>query len=471
MKIVLIFPNIYEMEKIISTSIHLPLSLGYIAAILEEEGHSVLVLDAAVDKRSIQSLLLKIQEFDPDVIGLTSNIATAFMSEITLKACKLRFPTKKFIIGGPWASANYESILIKEIADIVVMGEGEVTIKDLIIKLENKESYNAVKGIAYRTPQKRVIKNLDRELIEDLDTIPFPAWHLFPNSRKYNMVRRGRHFFPVMTSRGCPYSCIHCTKIIFGTKMRYRSIENVVAEIQMLRANFHADEILLVDDNFTLNRKRAMKLLLKIARLPFKIKIQFSNGIRADIMSTQLLSSMIHAGVYRIALGIESGNQNIVDKIGKRLSLDAVEQTASLLHKYYNFVTVGFLMLGHPFDTRKTMLDTINFAQKLDLDYVHFFKNIIFPGTEQYTLIPQLGGTIFRGAIEGVPGGYNRPFATFETPSLKVQDIEWAYKQSYKNFYLRPFKLIKTLSKIRSWHEFTWIFNYAKNTLKYLFLL
>jgi anaerobic magnesium-protoporphyrin IX monomethyl ester cyclase len=304
-----------------------------------------------------------------------------------------------------------------------------------------------------------------------LDELPFPAWDLLPKRAKYNFVHRKAPFYPIMTSRGCPFDCIHCTKLVHGYNYRKRSVENVVAEIGYLVEKFHMKELLIIDDCFNLDMERANKIFDGIIKRKFDIRINFSNGIRADYFDLNMAKKFYLGGVYSISFGIESGNQAIVNKIGKKLNLKAVERAVALA-KRFHILTKGFFILGLPFDTCKTMMESTSFARKLDLDFPHFFKSIPFPGTKMYDII-KANGRIKIPSIQRVNDeiqGYTKKNANFDIWNIKSDDIERAFINSYRSFYLRPKKLLQIILACRSWSELSWLtMAFIKIIIRYVF--
>ena len=461
MKVALIFPNI-NLGRILKVSFHPPLGLAYLAAVAEQAGHEVLVIDAAALNLNNRELIAKLKAFNPDIIGITTNILLATRSLELSRLIQRQFPEVKLVFGGPWASAVYEMLLRREICDYVVVGEGEHSFIELLRTIENEKNPIKIPGIAYLDPEDNTIQLEPSCNIADLDDLPFPAWHLFPSPKKYFFNSRKKIFYPIMTSRGCPYQCNHCTKIIHGNMLRFRSIENVIDEIRYLKDKFSLAELLIIDDNFTINKKRAEKILDEIIKNEFNILIQFSNGVRADTLSPKMVRKLKRAGTYRMAIGVESGNQTVVNKIGKRLDLNAVRRAAKLV-KQEKIILSAFFMIGHPFDNIKTMNDTINFALEINPDYPHFFKAIAFPGTELYNQVKRDGK--FLMSISDIDRGYNIGSANFEIFDLKATEVENVFKQAYRKFYLRPRKVFSLLTKIRTFIELKYLLNYGILTI------
>ncbi|MHA1716532.1 MAG: B12-binding domain-containing radical SAM protein, partial [Promethearchaeota archaeon] len=389
MRIVFIFPNTRRYSVFYPSIIQPPLGLGYLVAITKDD-HDVMVIDAAVENLGFKEIFKRIERFKPDVIGITTNISIAFVAcELSLRI-KLRFKGLKIIMGGPWATSNYSYLLMHKIADIVVLGEGELVLKELLARLENQDDISNINGIAYLDNTNKVQVNPSKGFIEDLDALPYPAWEYFPDSRRYFNHYRHRPVYPIMITRGCPFNCIHCTKIVHGYKIRKRSVENVIGEIKYLIERFNAKEILIIDDNFTFDVEYAEAILDAIRENKIAVHIYLPNGVRADTLSTQLLGKMKNAGVYGFAIGVESGVQSIVNKIGKRLDLNKVRYAAKMAKKY-KFLLRAFFILGLPYDSFDSMRHTIRFAKEIDPHFAYFFIATLFPGTKMYDIVKEMG--------------------------------------------------------------------------------
>jgi anaerobic magnesium-protoporphyrin IX monomethyl ester cyclase len=312
-----------------------------------------------------------------------------------------------------------------------------------------------VEGLTYKNDAGELVVTPDRPAIDDLDALPYPAWELFPPSKKYRFLHRGAPFYPVMTSRGCPFDCIHCTKAVHGYKFRPRSVENVISELRYLKNRFNAHEIFIIDDIFNNDLARAERILDEIIKNDFNFHIKFSNGIRADKLPKRFVKKLKRAGTYTVMLGIESGNQKIVNSIGKGLNLDKVKIATKLL-KAEGIITGGFFMLGHPQDTTATMLETIAFAKSLDLDYPFFFKAVPFPGTKMYDIVVKKGKMINNNQQRAIEK-YTVKQASFEMDGFTAGDVEQAFTLAYRSFYLRPRKILQLISQFRSITEFAWV--------------
>ena len=443
-----------------------------------------MIIDAAAENLDFKQIFKRIEQFKANIIGITTNISVAYIAcELALRI-KLRFSGMKIVMGGPWATTEYAFILKHRIADYVVLGEGEYIFKEFLHRLENDVSFNDLKGFAFKDENNAIIVNEQRDFIQDLDALPYPAWEYFPPSEKYFTYYRHRPFFPIMITRGCPYGCIHCTKVIHGYKIRKRSIDNVIGEMKYMIEKFKAKEFVIVDDNFTFEVKYAEDILDAIARAKLNIYLVLPNGVRADTLNPELFDKMKRAGVYSLAIGVESGVQYIVNKIGKKLNLDKVRYAAKL-KKQYDFILRAFFILGLPYDSLDTMRQDVEFAKEIDPDLAYFFIATLFPGTEMYDIVKRMG-MIEKSSSVGCEknseedsvsldhGFYYKPVINFSLAKLKEGDVKKAYSIAVREFYFRPSKIISILRTIKSVPELEWVLHYflvaMNNVINTLFL-
>jgi len=364
----------------------LPLGLLAIGSVLKREGHAIKILDLRISQSPDADLESAMKEFDPDVVGIgvmTIESKYGFIDAGKVKAIK---PEVIVIFGGPHCAHEPRYILNDPNVDYMVSGEGELTIVELIKALENESAVGEVPGIAYKkngqyiqTAERGVIRNLDW-VIQEYDLIDLEDYFNFKCSMDFFPVFRNDRFIPLVTSRGCPYKCTYCHDI-FDKSIQYRSPEVVVDEMEFLMRTYGIGEFHIVDDVFNVNMKRAKKVLRMIIDRGLNIHISFPNGLRADFFDEELIDLMTRAGVYRMALGIESGSQRIQDMIKKDLDIGILENVVAQLTRARISVH-GFFMLGFPTETRDEMKETIDFACQLNLTTANFSLVIPNPGTE-----------------------------------------------------------------------------------------
>ncbi|MCX6799417.1 MAG: radical SAM protein, partial [Candidatus Diapherotrites archaeon] len=256
-------------------------------------------------------------------------------------------------------------------------------------------------------------------------------------------IRTSGRSLPIVTSRGCPFNCCYCFKGLFGMRFRARSPKNVVDELEYLKKNFGIKEFQVADDAFAADKKRAIAICKEIVERKICLPWSLPNGIRSNSLNEEVVSWMKKAGLKYTGLGIESGNQGILDAVGKAQTLDDVRKAAALLKKY-KITTVGFFMFGLPHDTLETMRDTVNFAKSLDLDYCSISMTTPYPGTRLYGEIKKGGGEFLTKTSEELFSLGSK--CKFIMPGMaKPEEIEKTYKKARIALLLRPKTILRNL--------------------------
>ncbi len=449
MKILLVQPS---QKNVYGASIkpsYVPLGLLYIGACLEKAGHVVDFVDLDIDGFSENKLLGYVNGTKPDLIGFGSTTVT-INNVLKISGLIKNATDIPIIVGGIHATIAGEELIRNKNVDYVVVGEGEETIVELAETLANGQELSEVKGIYYKAGNEVVFTG-DRALVKNLDNIPFPARHLLKHPTGY--VPPDARKIPVasiMTSRGCAGRCTYCcTKLIFGRRMRFRTAKNITDEIEYKIKKYDIKEIHIMDDCFTINKKRVLEFRDEIKKRGIKTTFVFSNGIRADQVDEDILRALKDIGASTVAFGVESGNQMILDNIDKGLKLDTIRK-AFRLSKKHGFTTWGFFMIGLPGENQRTVRDTIEFAKELDPDFAKFLILKPFPGTEVFRQL-QREGRIFDFNYDNY-GTYAEP--VHDLPDLAKEEILSLQKKALKEFYLRPSHIFKTISRIHSLTQF-----------------
>ncbi len=434
MKVLLVNPQLKEYKQPALP----PLGLLFIAAVLEKEGHKVILQDLNVSPSELDNLKEK-----PDIVGIT---ATTTLVKEAWRLSKI-FKKKGIpvVLGGPHPSALPEESL--EYADIVIRGEGEETMLQLCNNWDDKEN---IVGISYKKDD-QIIHNSQRPLIKDLDSLPFPAYHLLGDISAYStpqpVLTQKKKCLTLVTSRGCPYQCNYCFKGVFGPVWRPHSPEYIIKLWRYLVSEFGVEEIGVQDDNFNLDYDRAMKIAEGLAKEKNKVMWTTAQGIRADKVDFTLLSRMKESGFFRTGFGIEAGSQEMIYKIGKSLDLKKVEEAIRLCKKL-GIESIGYFMLGNAWDNQETMEDTINLAVKLNPDIAHFTITVPFPSTPLYKLVEKEGKFLIK---DWSLYGYTQGVCYFEIGEAKKDIVEKMYHRAYRRFYLRPKKVAKILTQKSTW--------------------
>jgi len=364
----------------------LPLGLLAIGSVLKRAGHKVKILDLRISNSPDRELKKTMVSFNPQVVGIgVMTIESKYGFADAAKVKEIN-PETTIILGGPHCSHEPRFILNDPNVDLMVSGEGDNTIVELIQALEEKTDISKIPGIAYknngtyiRTAERPVIKDLDN-YNQEYDLIDLERYFNFQSSMDFFPVFRNKRFVPLTTSRGCPFKCTYCHDI-FDKSIQYRSTEAVLEEMEYLLNTYGIREFHIIDDIFNLNMKRAKLLMKAIIKRNLNIHISFPNGLRADFFDDELIDVMQKAGVYRLALGIESGSQRIQDMIQKDLDINILENVVEKLTRARMSVH-GFFMLGFPGETRKEMEQTIDFACNLGLTTANFSLATPYPGTD-----------------------------------------------------------------------------------------
>ncbi len=408
-----------------------PLGLLAIGSVLKRAGHRVKILDLRISENPDFELKSTLAEFDPDVVGIgimTVEARYGFADAAKIKSMR---PDVPIIMGGPHCKHEPRFILKDHNVDMMVVGEGDDTIVELIDAIETGKNLDTVAGVAYRneegeyitTPARTIIRDLD-PLVQEYDLIDLERYFNFKCSMDFFPTYRHKRFIPIVTSRGCPFKCTYCHDI-FAKSIQYRSPEVVVDEIQFLRDTYGVREFHIVDDTFNLNMKRAKKIMDLIIERDLNIHITMPNGVRADFFDKDLIDKMARAGVYRMALGVESGSQRIQDVIKKDLDIGILPKIVEELTSAKISVH-GFFMLGFPTETRIEMEQTIELACNLNLTTANFSLVQPNPGTE-------LRETFIAEREKGDDGFSDYSFDKAECNASKVADHELLELRSEAN--------------------------------------
>ena len=448
------------------------LGLAYLAAVSEKagrqkhaaQGHQVRVYDGDVEELPLEAAL---REFEPQIVGITANTTqiTAAWRDAALVKQVSDVPV---VLGGPHPTVLPEESAAKLFVDAVVRSEGEATWSEILARVDTPPHPNplppgergqdgmweGILGVTFRRADGTVVSMPDRPPIpvEELDAMPFPAWHLFRLERYTNLQpavdQVSGHSLPILTSRGCPYRCTYCSQI-GPRRWRARSAASVLSEWRWLVREQGAVEIGVLDDSFNINRQRVLEICQALVdeglhHVPW-IMI---NGIRANLADEELLGAMKRAGCIRTAFGVESGNQAILDTVvDKHLTLDQV-RSAFRAARAVGLETIGFFIIGLPGETEATMDDTIRLACELDPLVANFSIATPFPGTPMYDTVKAQGRLLAETWDDFV---FFEGKARFEMPGLPAELVERKWKEAYRRFYLRPKRIAHTLVRKETW--------------------
>jgi radical SAM superfamily enzyme YgiQ (UPF0313 family) len=325
--------------------------------------------------------------------------------------------------------------------------------------------WTRIAGLSFRDESGEIVHNPPRPLHQDLDGIPFPAHHLFKIERYTNLqpltdgLDPKARAYTIVTSRGCPYNCIYCSKAITGRIWRPRSPENVVAEWRWLVRELGATEIGVTDDTMTLDLERAKTICrMLISEGLNTVPWITIHGINARNTDEELLRLMKQAGCKRVGFGVESGNQDVLDSIKKQQTVDEVRRAFANAKKA-GLETMGFFIFGLPADTEETMEDTIRLALELDPELANFMIAAPFPGTEMYDMVLREGHLF---SHDWRDFAIHDEKARFEIGDLPAELVERKWREAYRRFYLRPSRLWRRVISLDTWRRLPTYFSNFK---------
>jgi len=412
-------------EKTFHHPLLLPLSLGYLAAVLKKDGHEVKLIDCPACNIDHENLKGQLSAFDPTLIGITSttpNIVSALKSAATAKeAC----PNSKIIMGGPHVTFRDQETLNENAnVDIVVKGEGEQTMLDLAEKAPYTEDLTDVSGITIRH-NGEIIRTAPRPFIQNLDDLPRPAYEFF-NLEKYKLY--GKQFMPIMTSRGCPFQCSFCvTTQLFGPKFRARTAKNVVDELEWLKNEHGADGISFYDDTLTLDKKRLFDICDGMAER--KLELPWGCQTRVDQVNTEILTKMKQACCNEVSFGVESGCQKTLDNVKKKTSVEQNISAVKLAKDEGLFVAVSALV-AYPGETIDDVRQTVDLLRKMQPDDAYICIATPYPGTELRALVQNLGWKISDNW-----GLYDTMNPVIDNPMVPAEEIAKLRTKFYNELY------------------------------------
>ena len=415
-----------------------PLGLAYVAGALEQAGFQVELLDNYLLKKPIEDVKQEVKRLAPEILGITCGSVTYKRCIETAKAVKEVLPSCKVVVGGWHPSYLPESMLQHPAIDYVVMGEGERAIVELaksITKGEDDSAIAKISGLAYRRGEK-ITKNAPT-FISDLDQVPFPARHLLP-MHLYSREMEYLSVKPVDTMnviRGCPYNCAFCeTKKLWGSKCRAFSPSRVVEELNHLVSDYGTKGIYFVGDNFTIQKKRTIRLCKEIRKS--ELDMEWICDTRVDLISRDLLKEMKEAGCRTIWFGVESGSSHILKKINKQITLQQALDAFKLCREE-EIRTASSFMLGLPGETVKDMEASFKFARKLDPDWVRFNIFVGYPGSDLYDEI------MAKGLYDRV-----EDFVTYvKTDDFNYEMVSKIQKRFHKKFNRSPKRILRTIRR------------------------
>lgn len=421
-----------------------PLGMLYIATVLRKEGIEVSMIDEAAQGFSMKGTVDWVKKEDSDILGFSTFSSSGRKAAIIAEKVKKQNPNIVIVFGNFLATFNAERILKKyPFVDVIVRGEGEYTSLELVKCLEKKGKLKEVLGITFRN-KNRIITTPDRPLMKDIDSIPFPDRELL--DVEYHNTTAGinvapRKFSSFVSSRGCVFRCRFCgCRRLARNLWRSRSVDNILEELHLLASQGYK-QFLFVDDNFTLNPKRVIKICQRMRKE--KVDVEWFAEGRVDQCSYDMLREMVKANCKMIYFGIENASQKVLDYYDKRTTPEQAEVAVKNARKAGIDVIVTSLILGAPNETRQEIQNTLEFAQKLQVDIPQFNILATFPGTDIWDELKMKG---FLNEDQYWETGVLVPEVSPDT--VPCEEIERMIHKSYRRFLIRPSYVLKQLFKI-----------------------
>lgn len=474
MKVLFIRPPHLDLETMEPPRIGIPLGTISIAASVEKRGHKARIFDSLLynnetwDKThfgaSFEKIGEEILEYKPDVIGIANLFSTQMKKALAMtEYIKSAYPEAKVVVGGPHATSRPGEFLASPSIDFVVLAEGEITMCDIIDYYEGKKPMEEIRGVAYMKEGKITVQ--PNEYIQDLDAIPYPAYHLIDMEKYFELAMKGlgsrytdifhepRREVTVITSRGCPYECIFCSiHPTMGYKFRYQSPEYVAGHVELLVKKYGVELIHFEDDNLTLNQPRFEKILDILWERGVRFEWDTPNGVRADALNFRLLEKIKRSGVRELRIAIESPNNSVLNEIvKKKLDIEKAIETMKNCHKL-KIPLSAFYIIGFPGETKDNIKETLNFAYEMMKKYSvmpHLHIAIPLVGTEMYDIAKENGYLTSEDYTSGFIQGMGRIKTEHFTPEdLREFSVEF-YKKVRKVYLMRkiqdPMKMLKDM--------------------------
>ncbi len=439
-----------------------PLGLAYIAAVLQGESHDVELIDANALRLEPVELVRRIGEFSPEVVGIT---CVTPLFPIVVQICRALKSLPRppvIIVGGPQVTIMPELTLRTPCFDFGVEGEAEVAMPELVRRIRSGADAEGVGGVIFRVSD-RVVRNGAAALMP-IDEIPMPARRILPNESYFDMTTEGRRVSSIMTARGCPYRCSFCERYIRGGHYRARSADNVVEELEEMVRRYGCTEVVIYDDTFTANRRRAADICERI--LERGLRFRWDCRTRVDCVDPELLQLMARAGCSRISFGVESADPAVIELFNKRITIDQVE-SAFAWTRSAGIKILGYFMIGAPGETRESIEKTVDLSLRLNPDFAYYSVVVPYPGTDLYDSALGKGFIPFDYWKEYVKteGRLAEPVPMFEHGDVTREYLLSRLRSAYTQFYFRPGYIMRRLWSIRSLSDFIWHVKMARATV------
>lgn len=451
-EVLLIIPPFNYGELSEAGPVYPSIGVLYVAAVLEKEGYEVGIIDMFAEGYQENKLKSFLNDDELKIVGFSCVSATFKICLKMLRLVKKLRPEVKTLVGGPHVTVLTEQAMKNDCIDFGVLGEGDYTSLELVNYLIKGEGVlKNIKGICFKDKDRLVMTD-KRPFIKNLDELPFPAYHLLPMDkyRSYGVFDSGRKTASMITSRGCPFKCIYCcSSKLFGGKWRSMSAEKAIEHIKKLHDEFGVEHIYFQDDEFTVDHQRVMDICdWMIENTP---DLTWECLTRVSHVNDKLLERMSEAGCQSIMYGIEVGYSSGLKRIKKGITLKQAIDAINLTKEHCMLAKASFI-IGFPWESRKEVKQTIDFAVSLDADYSFFTILCPFPTTEVYEQIKEERLFIDNFSFD-MYSGMPAPESLVKTRHLSSEELVNLMGYAYKRIYFNPGYIIKRLLSFRHFSE------------------
>lgn len=432
------------------SSMQPPLGLLYIAAYMIDKGHNdTYVLDCQGEGISYSALSDKIANIQPDIVGITAMTFTMVDVVKTATTVKETCPKAQIVLGGPHVDIYPKETIKLDNVDYAIRGEGEIPFFQLVHAIEQgNRAFHRVPNLIWIANESQCMINHVRTELNDYDLLPFPAREINPIENYYSIMTANNPVTSLMTAKGCPYSCIFCYHP--DKKVKHRSPASVADEMEQIK-KMGIREVFFVDDTFYVNPKIAMDVCQKL--IERNVGLPWGARARVNIISDKMLTFFKKAGCKRLHIGVESGNQNVLNALDKKITIEQIERAFKLCHKH-KMKTLAYFIIGSPGETRKEIEDTIKLVKRIKPDYVQFSRMTPMPSTKLYEEGLKNGVLTHDYWLEFAKDPQKPIHPQLWTENFSEEELLDLTDHATMRFYLRPSYFLKSIAEIKTTKDF-----------------
>jgi len=434
-----------------------PMDLAYLAAMVEKAGQKAIIRDYPAEGRIMADFRKELKKFKPEFLVLSVTTPTL---KADLESCTVAKKINPKIItiakGAHFYEFDQEVLANFKDLDVAIRGESE----EPLLEIAQGKKFEEIKGLSFRKG-KQIMRNKERPFLANLDDLPLPARHLL-NKELYRFPDTNLPYALILTGRGCPGSCVFClVGKVSGKKLRMRSVESVLKEIEVCLNDYNLKTFFFRADTFTWKKEWVIEFCQALIKR--KLKIRWGTNSRVDTVDEEMISLMKQVGCDIIGFGVESGSEKILKKMKKGTTLTQARQAVRLCQKY-GVKTLLFFILGMPWEDKRTIKETINFAKELPGTFYTFSLAYPFPGTELAKMVEK-NNLLAKDSLDGFD--YARP--AVRTFFLTNRDLIFYRKKALREVCFRPSYVFRVLSQVKSAREFkNYLFAGLKKTKEWV---